>query len=64
MTPEQRFYQLRELSEERALQRKLALRLINIGYKALIANPPPDKGGYQTVVLRLKRARKRLKMVA
>jgi hypothetical protein len=64
MTPEQRFYQLRELNEERSLQRKLSLRLINIGYKALIANPPPDKGEYQTAVLRLKRIRKRLKMVA
>ena len=64
MTPEERFYQLRELTEERMLQRQLGLRLINIGHKALLANPPPNQYGYQWTMTALKRIRKRLKMVA
>jgi hypothetical protein len=46
--------------EERALQRKLALSLIDIGYKALATKLHPDKGGSAEAMTRLNRVRKLL----
>jgi len=43
--------------EERALQRKLALSLIDIGYKALATKLHPDKGGSREAMARLNRVR-------
>jgi Protein of unknown function (DUF3102) len=43
--------------EERALQRKLALSLIDIGYKALASKLHPDKGGSREAMTRLNRVR-------
>lgn len=43
--------------EERALQRKLALSLIDIGYKALATKLHPDKGGSREAMTRLNRVR-------
>jgi hypothetical protein len=43
--------------EERALQRKLALNLIDIGYKALASKLHPDKGGSREAMARLNRVR-------
>jgi hypothetical protein len=43
--------------EERALQRKLALSLIDIGYKALASKLHPDKGGSREAMARLNRVR-------
>jgi len=47
--------------EERALQRKLALSLIDIGYKALASKLHPDKGGSREAMTRLNRVRELLK---
>lgn len=47
--------------EERALQRKLALSLIDIGYKALASKLHPDKGGSREAMIRLNRVRELLK---
>jgi Protein of unknown function (DUF3102) len=47
--------------EERALQRKLALSLIDIGYKALAAKLHPDKGGSREAMIRLNRVRELLR---
>jgi hypothetical protein len=46
--------------QERALQRKLALSLIEIGYKALATKLHPDKGGSVEAMARLNRVRKLL----
>jgi hypothetical protein len=46
--------------EERALQRKLALSLIDIGFKALAAKLHPDKGGSREAMIRLNRVRELL----
>jgi len=47
--------------EERALQRKLALSLIDIGYKVLASKLHPDKGGSREAMTRLNRVRELLK---
>jgi hypothetical protein len=47
--------------QERALQRKLALSLIDIGYKALAAKLHPDKGGSREAMMRLNRVRELLR---
>ena len=47
--------------EERALQRKLSLSLIDIGYKALASKLHPDKGGSAAAMTRLNRVREILK---
>ncbi len=44
-------------AEERALQRKLALSLIDIGWKALATKLHPDKGGSKEAMARLNRVR-------
>jgi Protein of unknown function (DUF3102) len=46
--------------EERALQRKLALSLIDIGFKALASKLHPDKGGSREAMVRLNRVRELL----
>jgi len=48
-------------TEERELERKLALQLIDIGYKALAAKLHPDKGGSREAMSRLNHVRDRLK---
>lgn len=48
-------------SKERLLERKLALRLIDIGYKVLSVELHPDKGGSHDAMSRLNRVRKQLK---
>jgi len=47
--------------EERALQRKLALSLIDIGFKALASKLHPDKGGSREAMARLNRVRELLR---
>ena len=47
--------------DERALQRKLALNLIDIGYKALATKLHPDKGGSREAMARLNRVRDMLR---
>jgi DUF3102 family protein len=49
---------------ERELQRKLGLRLITIGYKALARELHPDKGGSREAMTRLNAERDRLKLRA
>jgi hypothetical protein len=49
-----------EKQKERALQRKLALSLIDIGFKALATKLHPDKGGSREAMARLNRVRKLL----
>jgi hypothetical protein len=48
-------------AEERELQRKLALQIIDIGFKALAAKLHPDKGGSREAMSRLNEVRNRLK---
>lgn len=48
-------------AEEREVQRKLALQLIDIGYKALATKLHPDKGGSRDAMARLNEVRDRLK---
>jgi hypothetical protein len=48
--------------QERDAERKLALRLIDIGYKVLVKELHPDKGGSRDVMARLNRVRDRLKL--
>lgn len=48
-------------AEEREAQRKLALQLIDIGYKALASKLHPDKGGSRDAMARLNAVRDRLK---
>lgn len=50
--------------EERETQRKLALQLIDIGYKILAAKLHPDKGGSRDAMARLNQVRDRLKQHA
>ncbi len=50
--------------EERDAQRKLALQLIDIGYKALATKLHPDKGGSRDAMARLNAVRDRLKQHA
>lgn len=47
--------------QEREAEHKLALRLIEIGYKVLAKELHPDKGGSRDVMARLNRVRDRLK---
>jgi len=47
--------------EERAAERKLALQLIDIGYKVLARELHPDKGGSRVAMARLNAVRARLK---
>lgn len=48
-------------AEERDAQRKLALQLIDIGYKALATKLHPDRGGSRDAMSRLNQVRDRLK---
>lgn len=50
--------------EDRDAQRKLALQLIDIGYKALATKLHPDKGGSRDAMARLNQVRDRLKQHA
>lgn len=51
-------------SEERDLQRKLAIQLIDIGFKVLAEKLHPDKGGSRDAMSRLNQVRERLKQHA
>lgn len=51
-------------AEEREAQRKLALQLIDIGYKVLARTLHPDKGGSREAMARLNAVRDRLKQSA
>ena len=51
-------------AQEREEQRKLALRLIDIGYKILSKELHPDKGGSRDAMTRLNQVRERLKGAA
>jgi len=48
-------------ADERDAQRKLALQLIDIGYKVLARTLHPDKGGSREAMVRLNAVRDRLK---
>lgn len=48
-------------AEDREAQRKLALQLIDIGYKALATKLHPDRGGSRDAMARLNQVRDRLK---
>jgi hypothetical protein len=50
-----------ERAEESAAQRKLALQLIDIGYRVLARKLHPDKGGSRVAMARLNAVRARLK---
>jgi len=50
--------------QERDAERKLALQLIDIGFKALASKLHPDKGGSRDAMARLNRVRSRLKQSA
>lgn len=50
--------------QERDAERKLALQLIDIGFKALASKLHPDKGGSRDAMSRLNRVRDRLKQHA
>jgi hypothetical protein len=47
--------------QERKAERQLALRLIDIGYKILVKELHPDKGGSREIMARLNHVRERLK---
>lgn len=47
--------------KERALQKKMALQIIQIGYKVLASKLHPDKGGTREAMARLNTVRNRLK---
>jgi hypothetical protein len=51
-------------ADERDAQHKLALQLIDIGYKALASKLHPDKGGSRDAMARLNQVRDRLKLHA
>jgi hypothetical protein len=51
-------------AEKREAQRKLALQLIDIGYKTLATKLHPDKGGSRDAMARLNQVRDRLKAAA
>jgi hypothetical protein len=48
-------------SDERDAEKKLALRLIDIGFKVLVKELHPDRGGTKDAMSRLSRVRERLK---
>ena len=48
-------------ADERDAQRKLALQLVDIGYKTLATTLHPDKGGSRDAMARLNQVRERLK---
>jgi hypothetical protein len=48
-------------ADEREAERKLALQLVDIGYKTLATKLHPDKGGSRDAMARLNRVRDRLK---
>src|SRR4051812_46343843 len=50
--------------QERDAERKLALRLIDIGFRILVKELHPDKGGSRDATMRLNRVRDRLKQHA
>jgi hypothetical protein len=50
--------------DEREAERKLAMQLIDIGFKALASKLHPDKGGSRDAMSRLNRVRDRLKQHA
>jgi len=50
--------------QERDAERKLAMQLIDIGFKALASKLHPDKGGSRDAMARLNRVRDRLKQHA
>jgi len=50
--------------DERAAEHKLALQLIDIGFKALASKLHPDKGGSKDAMARLNRVRKHLQQHA
>jgi len=50
--------------QERDAEKKLALQLIDIGFKALASKLHPDKGGSRDAMSRLNRVRDRLKLHA
>lgn len=50
--------------DEREAQRKLALQLIDIGYKALATKLHPDRGGSKEAMARLNQVRDRLRQNA
>jgi len=50
--------------QERDAERKLAIQLIDIGFKALASKLHPDKGGSRDAMSRLNRVRDRLKQHA
>jgi hypothetical protein len=52
---------MKQRADEREAQRALALRLIDVGYKALARELHPDKGGSREVMVRLNAVRDRLK---
>jgi hypothetical protein len=54
----------RSRADERAAEKKLALRLIDIGFKVLVKELHPDKGGTKDAMSRLSRVRTRLKQYA
>jgi hypothetical protein len=51
-------------AQEREAEQKLAMRLIDIGYKILVKELHPDKGGSRDAMSRLNRVRDRLKQHA
>jgi hypothetical protein len=53
-----------ERAEERRAQNRLALQLIDIGYKALASKLHPDKGGSRAAMARLNAVRDQLKNCA
>jgi hypothetical protein len=63
--PEAYAKELQNRAKERELERKLALKLIDIGYKVLAAQLHPDKrGGSAEAMSRLNSVRTRLKNAA
>ena len=54
----------RNRQQEREADKKLALRLIDIGYKVLAKGLHPDKGGSRDAMARLNRVRDHLKTTA
>lgn len=50
-------------ADEREAERKLALQLIDIGYKALATKLHPDKGGSRDAMSRLNRVRDHLRQM-
>jgi hypothetical protein len=61
---ERRLAEIDARRAERDEQRKLSLRMIDIGYKTLAKEPHPDKGGAAETMKRLNRARQHQKSMA